>query len=147
MLYLWLKALHVAAVLALLAGLTPMALAVAILSKQGGAANGQGQEHAGFIVAARNWDRYVASPALWLVWGLGIALAWTGGWFSAPWLMIKLFFVLVVSALHGMMSAMLRRATTGSARAVPGFTRHFPAVIVVSAIAIAVLVVVKPFAV
>lgn len=61
-------------------------------------------------------------------------------------LMIKLVFVVLLSALHGMMSGMLRRAVKGGARPMASFLQHFPAAIVVSAIAIALLVVIKPFA-
>ncbi|WP_146014061.1 CopD family protein [Trinickia dabaoshanensis] len=146
MLYLWLKALHVGAVLVFLAGLAPMALTVAILSKPGTTVQAQALAHAELIDATRRWDRRVTSPALSFVWVLGLALGWMGGWFSAPWLMVKLFFVVVLSALHGMMSARLRRVATGRAATIPGFSRHFPAVIVVSAIAIGLLVILKPFA-
>lgn len=146
MLYLWLKALHVAAVLVLLGGLAVLAVTVASVSKAGGMANVQAQGQAGLIDAVHRWDRRVTSPALGLVWVLGIMLAGMGGWFSAPWLMIKLVFVVLLSALHGMMSGMLRRAVKGGARPMPSFLQHFPAAIVVSAIAIALLVVIKPFA-
>ena len=148
MLYLWLKALHVGAVLVFLGGLAAMALAVATLLKAGGTASSDKPEQAWFVEAVHRWDHRVTSPALGLVWILGPLLVWMGGWLSAPWFLIKLFFVVLLSALHGMLSGMLRRAVKGKgkARPIPRFVRHFPAMIVVSAVAVAVLAVVKPFA-
>ncbi|MGN6669598.1 MAG: CopD family protein [Trinickia sp.] len=145
MLYLWLKALHVAAVLVFLGGLAVLAVTAASLSKAAGMT--PLPEQARLIRAVHRWDRLVTSPALGLVWVLGLVLAWKGGWFDAPWLMIKLCFVVFLSAIHGMMSGTIRRAANGNAKPMPGVLQHFPAAIVVSAVVIAVLAVVKPFGV
>ncbi|RKP47610.1 CopD family protein [Trinickia fusca] len=143
MLYLWLKALHVGAVLVLLGGLLVLALTVATFSKLGDIAHGQART--GLLDAVRRWDRCVTSPAMVLVWGLGIALALKGDWFRSPWLIIKLCFVIFLSALHGMLSGMLRRLGRENSRPAPRMLRLSPAAIVASTIAIAILVIVKPF--
>ncbi|MDZ5460081.1 CopD family protein [Azohydromonas lata] len=54
-------------------------------------------------------DALVTSPALLLAWGLGLALARLGGWFPAPWLLLKLTLVVLLSAWHGLLSGHLRR--------------------------------------
>lgn len=143
MLYIWLKALHVGAVLVFLGGISILALAAAITSKQ--ARTTAASEGGALRDAVLRWDRRVTSPALGLVWVLGIALAVMGGWFGSAWLIVKLCLVVFLSALHGMLSAMLRRSGRDNSRPPPRVLHVFPAAIVVSAIAISVLVVVKPF--
>lgn len=142
MLYLWLKALHVGAVLILLGGVLVLALTVAALSNSAGGAHAQ--DRGGLIEAVLRWDRRVTSPALGLVWALGIALAVMGGWFGSAWLIVKLCFVVFLSALHGVLSGSLRGLARGGSRSLPRFLRVAPLLIVASAVAIAVLVIVKP---
>jgi len=144
MLYIWLKALHVGAVFVMLGGILILALATAFVSKPAADA-ATASERAALRDAILRWDRRVTSPALGLVWVLGIALGIMGGWFSSAWLILKLCFVVFLSALHGMLHGMLRRSGRDSSRPLPRMLHVFPAAIVVSAIAIAVLVVVKPF--
>ena len=43
----------------------------------------------------------VVNPAMVITWGIGLWLAWRGGWFSSPWLQAKLGLVVVLSGLHG----------------------------------------------
>ena len=144
MLYIWLKALHVGAVLVMLGGILVLALATAFVSKPTADAATAG-ERAALRDAILRWDRRVTSPALGLVWVLGIALGIMGGWFGSAWLIVKVCFVVFLSALHGMLHGVLRRSGREPGRPLPRMLHVFPAAIVVSAIAIAVLVVVKPF--
>jgi len=143
MLYLWLKALHVGAVLVFMGGILAMSVVAVILTRATDSANPQ--DRSDLIEAVIRWDRRLSSPALGLVWALGIALGAMGGWFSSPWLIVKLCFAVFLSALHGMLSGTLRRMGRDKGRVAPRRLRVFPAAIVVSAIAIAILVVVKPF--
>lgn len=87
----------------------------------------------------------MASPAMLLVWTLGLALASQGGWFAEPWLMLKLSFVLMLSGLHGVLSGTLRRLARAGGSPVPPVLRHGPAVIVASVLLIVIVVVIKPF--
>jgi uncharacterized membrane protein len=147
MLYVWLKALHVGAVFVMLGGVLILALVTAFVSTSAPDA-GAASERAALRDAILRWDRRVTSPALGLVWVLGIALGLMGGWFGSAWLIVKLCFVVFLSALHGMLHGILRRSKRGNQgdRGLPPrVLRVFPAAIVVSAIAIAVLVIVKPF--
>ena len=57
------------------------------------------QRHA--VSAVRAWDQWLTTPAMLLVWGLGLTLALSQGWFFSHWLQVKLVFVLALSALHG----------------------------------------------
>lgn len=143
MLYLWLKAVHVGAVLVFLGGLFVLTITAVAFARSHGSE--QTQARGILLDAVLRWDRRVTSPALGLVWIIGIVLVWKGGWMSSPWLLVKLCFAVFLSAAHGITSATLRRMGQAGGRPAPAALHVFPAAIVVSAIAIAVLVVVKPF--
>lgn len=136
MAYLWLKALHVAAVVTWIGGMLTVALAltqVRIVQGRGIA-----------LDAVRRWDRRVTSPAMGLAWVFGLLLAQQGGWFTAPWLSVKLLLVLLLSALHGYLSGSLRRVATDDSYAVASVVHRLPFAILAGVLAIAVLVIVKP---
>lgn len=137
--YVWLKALHVAAVLVWTGGLLAQSLTVA--GAAGAAELGPGARV--LIARIRAWDRRVTSPALLIVWGLGLALAASGGWFVAGWLWVKLALVLFLSGLHGVQAGMLRRLASGAE--VPTGMRWTPTASAASLAAIALLVVSKAF--
>ena len=130
--YAWLKALHVAAAITFVAGVLDAAVFLAA------AQPGHGETARAF----HRWDRIATTPAMLLVWTLGLALALMGGWFHDGWLVAKLAFVVALSGLHGMQSAKLRRLAGGVAAAAP--SRLVATFVVGSAAAIAILVVVKP---
>jgi uncharacterized membrane protein len=137
MIYLWLKALHVAAALVWSGGLLATALATARAS--GSVSDGS------LIRGIRRFDTCVTSPAMFVVWGAGLALAMLGQWFPSPWLMVKLGIVVGLSALHGVLAAMLRRLSQHDAPRSAAWLRSAPIAIVASLLSIAVLVIVKPF--
>lgn len=64
---------------------------------------------------ALRWSRTVTTPAMLLVWALGLTLGYEGAWYSQPWLQAKLVLVLILSALHGVQSGALRRWAGGVA--------------------------------
>lgn len=140
--YLWLKALHIAAVLIWIGGLLVVAVAVAALSLSKEAAEAPGRTS---VFAVRRWDQYVTSSAMLLAWGAGLTLAMLGEWFRSPWLIIKLVFVLLLSALHGILSGTLRKLGRSDEPPASFGLRHAPVLIIISVAAIVVLVVVKPF--
>jgi uncharacterized membrane protein len=92
----------------------------------------------------RRWDRRVTLPAMLLTWALGIAMAMQGGWFSSPWLMIKLIIVSALSALHGVLSGTLRRLERDAAQPAAILLYAAPTTIL-GIVMIAILVVTKPF--
>ncbi|CCE08821.1 conserved membrane hypothetical protein [Bradyrhizobium sp. STM 3843] len=142
MIYLWLKALHVAAVLCWTGGL--LAAAVAIAARRA-LPEAVAPSHRAALAVISRWDRRVTSPAMLVVWGAGLALAMQGQWFGSLWLTLKLGIVLALSALHGVLSGTLRRLAWSEAPMVPSWLKHVPLLVVGSVTAIAVLVVVKPF--
>ncbi|AHB75590.1 MULTISPECIES: CopD family protein [Pandoraea] len=132
MLYLWIKAVHLIAVITFIAGMVTMALGGRLAQPE-------------WRRIARRADYGLASPALIVVWISGPVLAVMANWWSAPWFMAKLVFVLIISALHGRLSATLRRLERdGAATSPPLFRRALPVVWVSMAIIVA-LVIVKPF--
>jgi putative membrane protein len=71
----------------------------------------------------------------------GIWIAVQSGAFSAPWLQLKLVLVVVLSALHGMLSGRLRRNNPAG----PMRVQIQSIIVVAGLIGVAFLAVVKPF--
>jgi putative membrane protein len=140
--YLWLKALHVAAVVGWIGGMLVSSLFISIFvsSSQPPAAG-----KAWMIGIVRSWEQKVTTPAMLLVWASGMTMAVEAGWFSSRWLMIKLVFVFGLSALHGVQSGVLLRMAQAANRPPPVSLRYSAPAILVAIAAIAVLAVVKPF--
>lgn len=140
MLYLWIKAVHLIAVITFIAGMVTMALGGRLALPE-------------WRRIARRADYRLASPALIVVWITGPVLAVMANWWSAPWLMAKLVFVVIVSALHGRLSATLRRmerrmehddVTPPQTQPNALFVRALP-ITLLSMVVVVVLVIVKPF--
>lgn len=91
------------------------------------------------------WDQWVTQPAIFGAWAFGLSLAYIGGWFSSPWLMVKLVIVIFLSAIHGMQSGRLRRYVNDPARVPPAFLNYSSGIVLVGLFAVVVLVVTKPF--
>lgn len=141
MTYLWLKALHVAAVLAFVGGTLAEAVFLAALTPTGM----HSTRPYTAVDVVRRWSRWVTTPAMLLAWTLGLTLALRGGWFLSTWLPIKLVFVVLLSGLHGLQSGMLRRMAHDPGRT-PSKAQRFNGPFIVAATAvIAVLAVLKPF--
>lgn len=132
--YPWLKALHVAAALAFVGGV----LAVSVLLQ---ALPADGAGSAPVARAVRRWDQAVTTPAMLLVWALGLTLATASHAFADGWLQAKLALVLALSGLHGVQSGRLRRLAGGGPRP----SSPMAPLVIAFAAAIAVLAVAKPF--
>ena len=134
--------LHVSADIVFIAGLLAAALVMTALSFQ--AAPDLVKERR-LIDGMRRWHRVVTAPALVVAWGCGIWLALQAGWFHGGWLHVKLVLVLALSALHGVLSASLRRACA-SVPAVPARAwRVTPALALGAIVAVIWLALMKPF--
>lgn len=146
MLYAVVKAAHLLAVFALIAGM----LANALVLRMAMAASSR-QQAAPMLAVMTAWDSRVTGPALGLTWLFGLSLAVMGGWFPDAWLMVKLVAVLGLSALHGMQAGSLRRLSRDQAGAplsaapLPPPVRHAAAVMAVLVAVIVVLVIIRPF--
>lgn len=131
--YPWLKALHVVSAFLFVAGTFTTSMVLAAESANPGSV----EPVAGFLARSERW---LTTPAMLLVWGFGLTLAVTAGWFSSTWLQVKLVFVVLLSAVHGIQSGQLRGLARNKALR-PWTTLP---VILVSLLAVVVLAVVKP---
>jgi len=140
--YLWIKALHIAAVVTWIGGMLVVAVTIAAV------AGVRGQQEiatrSAFLERVRLWDQRVTSPAMLLVWILGLTLALTGNWFPQTWLLVKLALVLLLSALHGVLSGRLRRLSRSQEPSLPASLRYAGPAVVIATLIIVVLVVTKP---
>lgn len=102
-------------------------------------------ERLGLVLA---WNRWMTTPAMLLVWGLGIAMTLQIGWYMFIWFKLKIAVVLLLSALYGRQAATLRRISRSSTAFTSSALLRFSApVTLVATIVIVVLVVAKPFGV
>ena len=130
--YLWLKALHLTAVIAWMAG---MIAAPALLG---------GGMDARALASLRAIFSRIVTPAMVAALGLGLWLAQSGGWWSAGWMHAKLALVFALAALHGVVSGQMRRAAAVPDYAAPRWFGILPVVVIAAVGAIAILVIVKP---
>lgn len=107
MLYLWLKALHVAAVVVWAGGTLMMAYGLGRLQSLPSEARAQA---AGLL---SRWNAVAVSPAEGIVWLVGLYMIYDGEWWTEGWLHLKLTAAVVIAALRGVMGARLRRTAAG----------------------------------
>ena len=142
MILLWLKAFHIAAAVTWVGGMLMLSLLLLALRGSLGAYLPAERQ---LIAAVRRWDRLVTTPAMISVWALGIGMAQYAGWFGAPWLSLKLVLVLMLSALHGVQSGLLRHLFERAPRQQPAYLRHAGSLTIAAGTGIALLAVTKPF--
>lgn len=141
MTYLWLKALHILAVISWMAGMLYLPRLFVYHSR---VAAGSEQARL-FEVMEFRLQRYIMTPALIVAWVTGLYLAVSAGFFVAPWLHGKLVLVLVMSGVHGYLGVLRKAFAEGRNRHSSRFFRIINEVPTVLMIFIVVLVVVKPF--
>ena len=141
MLYDWLKAFHVVAIIAWMAG---MLYLPRLFVYHAEAPKGSIQSET-FKIMERRLLKAIINPAMIATWVLGLVLVWQGGWWTGGWLHGKLLFVLILSGVHGIYARRLKEfaadRNTRSAR----YYRVLNEVPTVLMIVIVVLVIVKPF--
>lgn len=99
-----------------------------------------------FVIAAvRPFDRRITTVAEGGAWLFGIILAIWYGWYATGWFGFKFLIVVMLSALHGMQAAWLRRMEADPHLDPPAFVRVGMPIVLVSVVAIVLLAVVKPF--
>jgi putative membrane protein len=141
MLYLWLKAFHVVAVIAWMAGMLYLPrLFVYHCEVPVGSAQSET-----FKVMERRLLKAIINPAMIVTWVLGLYLAWDGGWFRSGWLHGKLLLVVVLSGLHGVYVRRLKEFAADRNTRPARYYRILNEVPTVLMIGIVVLVIVKPF--
>ena len=141
--YLWIKAFHVIAVIAWMAGMLYLPRLFVYHSE---VAPGS-PESAKFKVMERRLLKAIVNPAMIATWLLGITLVLTpaSGGFAQGWLHAKLLLVIGMSALHGVFSKWCRNFAADANRHPQRFYRIWNEVPAVLMVFIVILVVVKPF--
>lgn len=140
-LYLWVKALHVVAIISWMAAL----LYLPRLFVYHTAAERGSVQSETFKVMERRLLRAIATPAMLVAWASGLTLAWLAGFWSAPWLHLKLTAVVLLSAIHMALARWVRRFGDDDNRHSARFFRMVNEVPTVLMIAIVIFVIVKPF--
>ncbi|MEZ5898739.1 MAG: protoporphyrinogen oxidase HemJ [Hyphomicrobiaceae bacterium] len=139
--YLWIKAIHVIAIISWMAG---MLYLPRLFIYHCDAEKGSVQSET-FKVMEGRLLRIIINPAMIISWVLGLWLAWIGGSFSAPWFHAKLALVLALSAVHGYFSMAVRAFAEDRNDKPPRFWRIVNEVPTILMILIVILVIVKPF--
>jgi putative membrane protein len=140
-LYTWLKAVHIVAVIAWMAGMLYLPrLFVYHCEAEPGS-----KQSETFKVMERRLLTVIINPAMVATWALGLWLAWDGGWFASGWLHAKLALVVAMSALHGFLTGCVRAFGEDRNWRTQKFYRIINEVPTLLMIAIIILAVVKPF--
>ena len=141
MLYDWLKALHVIAIIAWMAGLLYLPR---LFVYHCAAAPGSVQSET-FKIMERRLLKAIINPAMIVTWVLGLILLWQGGWLKAGWMHGKLLLLLILSGLHGIYVRRLKEFAADRNTRPARYYRVLNEVPTVLMIGIVILVVVKPF--
>jgi putative membrane protein len=141
--YLWIKALHIIAVIAWMAGM----LYLPRLFVYHAEAAPTSPEAAKFKVMERRLLHAIMNPAMIATWLLGLMLAFTpaSGGFDQGWLQAKLGLVIGMSALHGFFSRCQRDFANDTNRYSQRFYQVYNEIPAVLMVFIVILVVVRPF--
>lgn len=139
--YMWVKAVHVMAIISWMAG---MLYLPRLFIYHCDAAPGSELSET-FKIMERRLLRAIINPAMGLSWILGLWLAWRGGFLMAGWFHVKLAAVLVLSGIHGFLSASVRRFAEDRNTVSSRNWRIINEVPAVLMVAIVILVIVKPF--
>ena len=138
---LWIKALHIMAVIAWMAGLfyLPRLFVYHVDAPVGSA------QSETFKTMERRLLKVIMNPAMIVVWVTGPYLAGSGRYFYSPWLHAKLALVLALSALHGYLAGVVKTFAADRNAKSARFYRIINEAPTVLMALIVILVVVKPF--
>jgi len=139
--YEWIKALHVIALIAWMAGMLYLPrLFVYHCEAEAGS-----KQSETFKLMERRLLKAIINPAMIVTWLAGLFLAWSGHWFSSSWLHAKLALVIILSGVHGFFSRWVKDFAADRNTRSQKFYRVINEVPTVLMIFIVILVVVKPF--
>jgi len=141
MLYLWIKALHIMAVISWMAALFYLPRLMVYHCE---APVGSPQSET-FKVMERRLLKAICTPAMIVTWLAGLFLIYDGGWMVSGWMHAKLALVLVMSGFHGALSKWVRAFAQDQRLHTGRFYRMANEVPTVLMIGIVLLVVLKPF--
>jgi protoporphyrinogen IX oxidase len=141
MAYLWIKVLHVLAIISWMAGLLYLPrLFVYHADVDKGSATSEL-----FKVMERRLLRYIMTPAMIVAWATGLYLAVDQGYFSQGWFHLKLLMVLLMSASHGVMSRHVRLFASDLNEKNQKYFRVFNEIPTILMIVIVIAVIIRPF--
>ena len=139
--YLWLKALHIIAVISWMAG---MLYLPRLFVYHWQAEPGSTQSETFKVMEHRLLTRII-NPAMVMTWAVGLWLAHAGGFIDAGWLHAKFALVVILSGLHGFNVRWVRAFAADGRPHSQKFFRIINEVPALLMIGIVVLVIVKPF--
>ena len=138
----WLNAMHIIAAIIWIGGILVMAVVVGWckhLVKQ------QASLPTAMLEFVRQWSRKVTSPAMVLLWLMGIAMVVLHGKMPHLWLVLKILVVVGLSGIHGVLTGTLRRLSTGASTRSPGMVSQGTALVVGAVELIILLACLRPF--
>jgi putative membrane protein len=141
MVYLWIKAFHVIAVISWMAG---MLYLPRLFVYHCDAPKGSIQSDT-FKLMERRLLKAIINPAMIVTWVLGLILVWQGGWYVSGWMHAKFALVLVMSGAHGFLSRAVKDFAADRNERPAKFYRMINEVPTLLMIGIVILVIVKPF--
>ncbi len=139
--YLWLKVLHILAIISWMAGMLylPRLFVYHVEAPKGSPQAGT------FVVMERRLMRAIMLPALLATWITGLTLAVQNGFLHEGWFHAKFALVIVLSALHGYFAKVQKDLAEETNRHGSHFFRIVNEAPTVLMIMIVILVVFKPF--
>lgn len=139
--YEWIKALHILAVIAWMAGMLylPRLFIYHVAAEKGSV------QSETFKVMERRLLKAIINPAMAVTWIAGLYLAYASHAFAAHWMTAKFLLVILMSGVHGFLAASTRKFATDQNTRSANFFRVINEVPTVLLILIVILVVVKPF--
>jgi protoporphyrinogen IX oxidase len=139
--YLWIKALHVLAIISWMAG---MLYLPRLFVYHSGVPVGSPQSEL-FKVMERRLLKAIINPAMIVSWGAGLWLAWSAAFWKSGWFHGKLALVVGLTLAHVMLARMVRQFANDSNQHDGRYFRIINEVPTVLMIGIVILVIVKPF--
>ena len=139
--YAWIKAAHVIFVIFWIAGLFMLPRYYVYHQE---AVPGSPEE-ARWVERERKLRNIIVTPAMVLVWGFGLTLAYITGAWNEGWLQAKLLVVLGLSGYHGYMVGYGRKLAAGQRPKSGKALRLMNEIPGIAAVIIVILVIVKPF--
>lgn len=139
--YLWLKALHIIAVISWMAG---MLYLPRLFVYHAAAAPGSEQSET-FKVMEHRLYKFIMMPAMTVTWVVGIVLVLQGQWLAAGWFHVKLVLVIAMTIMHGLLGHWANEFAFDRNRHSQKFFRLVNEIPTVLLIVIVILATVKPF--
>lgn len=139
--FLWIKALHVLAIISWMAGLLylPRLFVYHSMTEIGS------EQSETFKIMERRLLRAIMNPAMVVAWLTGGTLIWLGGFLSEGWLHAKLALVVALTASHMHMSKLRREFETDQNQRSHKYFRVLNEIPTLLMVGVVVFVIVKPF--